>query len=69
MPLENINANTILNLESILKNNPGKQNLNFTVWDEKEKLEVSLPSRNTKIHISNELLSTLESQQIKYKLN
>jgi len=69
LPLEDINANTILNLESILKNNPGKQNLNFTVWDEKEKLEVSLPSRNTKIHISNELLSTLESQQIKYKLN
>ncbi|WP_299012746.1 DNA polymerase III subunit alpha [uncultured Polaribacter sp.] len=69
LPLEEINAQTILNLESILKNKPGKQSLNFTVWDEKEKLEVSLPSRNTKIHISNELLATLESQQIQFKLN
>ncbi|QTD38985.1 DNA polymerase III subunit alpha [Polaribacter batillariae] len=69
LPIEEINANTILNLESILKNSPGKQSLNFTVWDEKEKLEVSLPSRNTKIHITNELLATLETQQIQFKLN
>jgi DNA polymerase-3 subunit alpha len=67
--LSEIKENTILNLETILKNNPGKQSLNFTVWDEKEKIEVSLPSRNTKINISNELLATLESQQIDFKLN
>jgi DNA polymerase-3 subunit alpha len=69
LPLNQIKENTILNLESILKNTPGKQGLNFTVWDEKEKLEVSLPSRNTKIHITNELLATLDSQLIAYKLN
>lgn len=69
IPLHEVTANTILNLETILKNTPGKQGLNFTVWDEKEKIEVSLPSRNTKIHITNELLATLENQQIKYKLN
>mgnify|MGYP000618455301 FL=1 len=69
IPLQEVTANTILNLETILKNTPGKQGLNFTVWDEKEKIEVSLPSRNTKIHITNELLATLENQQIKYKLN
>ena len=69
IPLQEITANTILNLETILKNNPGKQSLNFTIWDAKEKIEVSLPSRNTKIHISNDLLATLESQQITFKLN
>jgi DNA polymerase III subunit alpha len=69
IPLVDIKEDTILNLETILKNTPGKQGLNFTIWDEKEKIEVSLPSRNTKIHITNELLATLESQQIKYKLN
>ncbi|WP_088324417.1 DNA polymerase III subunit alpha [Polaribacter tangerinus] len=69
LPLNEIKEDTILNLESILKNTPGKQSLHFTVWDEQEKLEISLPSRNTKIHISNELLATLESQQITYKLN
>ena len=58
-----------VNLETILKNNLGKQTLHFTIWDEKEKLEVSLPSRNTKVHITNELLATLDGQQISYKLN
>jgi len=43
--------------------------LHFTIWDAKEKIEVSLPSRNTKIKISNELLTTLETQQINFKLN
>ena len=69
IPLEEIKENTILNLETILKNNPGKQALHFTIWDAKEKIEVSLPSRNTKIKISNELLTTLETQQINFKLN
>jgi DNA polymerase-3 subunit alpha len=69
IPLQEIKENTVLNLETILKNNPGKQALNFTIWDAKEKIEVSLPSRNTKINISNELLATLKSQQIDFKLN
>ena len=64
-----INEKTILDLESILKNNLGKQNLKFTIWDAKEKIEVNLPSRNTKVKISNELLSILEKQQINFKLN
>ncbi|WP_282071501.1 DNA polymerase III subunit alpha [Polaribacter atrinae] len=69
LPLNEIKEDSILNLESILKKTPGKQNLNFTIWDEKEKLEISLPSRNTKVHITNELLANLDKQQITYKLN
>jgi DNA polymerase III subunit alpha len=69
IPLAEIKEDTILNLETILKNNPGKQSLHFTVWDAKEKIEVSLPSRNTKVKITNELLATLEAQQINFKLN
>ncbi|WP_165732067.1 DNA polymerase III subunit alpha [Polaribacter sp. 20A6] len=69
LPLSEIKEDSILNLESILKKTPGKQNLNFTIWDEKEKLEISLPSRNTKVHITNELLASLDTQQIAYKLN
>ena len=64
-----INEENILNLESILKNNIGRQSLNFTIWDAQEKIEVNLPSRNTKIKVSSELLATLEQQQIDYKLN
>jgi DNA polymerase-3 subunit alpha len=69
LPLNQVKENTILNLETILKNNPGKQSLNFTVWDAKEKVEIELPSRNTKINITNEFLETLEKQQIAFKLN
>lgn len=69
IPIEDVNEENILNLESILKNNAGKQSLRFTIWDAKEKIEVNLPSRNTKINVSNELLATLSHQQIQYKLN
>jgi len=69
IPVNEVNEENILNLESILKNNAGKQSLRFTIWDAQEKIEVNLPSRNTKIKVSNELLSTLEKQQINYKLN
>ena len=69
IPVNDVNEENILNLESILKNNAGKQSLRFTIWDAQEKIEVNLPSRNTKIKVSNELLSTLERQQINYKLN
>ena len=69
IPLDEIKEDTILNLETILKNNPGKQTLNFTIWDAKEKIEVNFPSRNTTVKISNELLTTLKNQEINYKLN
>ncbi|WP_299051525.1 DNA polymerase III subunit alpha [uncultured Polaribacter sp.] len=69
IPVEEVNEENILNLEGILKNNIGKQSLRFTIWDAKEKIEVNLPSRNTKINVSNELLATLSYQQIKFKLN
>ena len=69
LPVDAINEETILNLESILKNSNGKQSLRFTIWDAKEKVEMTLPSRNTKVNVSNELLATLQSQQIDYKLN
>ena len=69
IPIENLKEDTILNLETILKNNPGKKSLKFTIWDEIENIEVNLPSRNTKIDVSSSLLDILQKQQINYKLN
>ena len=69
LSLQEIKEHTILNLETVLKNNPGKQSLHFNIWDAKEKIELSLPSRNTKIKISSEFLATLKQQQFDYKLN
>ena len=69
MAIDDVSEENILNLESVLKNSNGKQSVHFTVWDAKEKIELNLPSRNTKIKISNELLATLDQQKIRYKLN
>ncbi len=69
LPIEKVNEETIINLESVIKNNTGGQDLNFVVLDEKERIEVSLFSRNTKVKITNEFLSTLESLQFDFKLN
>ena len=69
MSIDDVSEENILNLESVLKNSNGKQSVHFTVWDAKEKIELSLPSRNTKIKISKKLLATLDQQDIRYKLN
>ena len=67
--VDDITEETITNLQRILRTNGGKQSLKFTIWDAKEKIEVNLPSRNTKVKVSSELLATLQKQQINYKLN
>ena len=57
IPFAEIKENTILNLRNHSKKQSRKTIIAFYIWDAKEKIEVSLPSRNTKIKISNELLS------------
>ena len=69
IPVQEVTEDHITNLQQLLETNPGKQNLYFTIWDEKEKIELNLPSRIPKIKITNELLSTLEKEQINFKLN
>ena len=69
MSIDSINDSSIKNLETIFKSNLGKQQLHFTIWDAKEKVELKLPSRNTKIKITQEFLNSLDEQQINYKLN
>jgi DNA polymerase-3 subunit alpha len=69
MPLKNVNETSIHNLQKLLKTEGGKQSLNFTVWDANEQIELTVPSRNTKVKITNELLATLDNEHINYKLN
>ncbi|CAL2078342.1 DNA polymerase III subunit alpha [Tenacibaculum sp. 190524A02b] len=69
MPLKDVKENTIKDLQHLFVTNKGSQSLHFTIWDAEEKIELNLPSRNTKIKISNELLKTLDEQFINYKLN
>lgn len=69
LSLEELNEQTILDLDSILKNHKGKQSVKFLVRDSKSKTEVLLPSRNTKVNVTSGLLDLLEKQQINFKLN
>ena len=69
MPLQEVKEDKIKDLQHLFATNKGTHNLNFTIWDAKEKIELSLPSRNTKIKISNEFLKQLDEQHINYKLN
>jgi DNA polymerase-3 subunit alpha len=70
IPITEVTNERVSKLESIFsKNSKGKQNVHFTIWDNQEKIELNLPSRNTKTKISKEFLDTLEKEQVAYKLN
>jgi DNA polymerase-3 subunit alpha len=69
IPIQQVNDNSIQAFERLFKNNKGKQSLNFTIWDAEEQIELSVPSRNTKIKITPELLQTLEREHVNFKLN
>ncbi len=69
LPLHEVQPEKIKTLERLFSENAGKHGVHFTIWDAKEKMEINLPSRNTKVKISNELLSVIEQQALTYKLN
>tara|TARA_R110002073_G_scaffold313380_2_gene485263 strand:- start:31067 stop:35446 length:4380 start_codon:yes stop_codon:yes gene_type:complete len=69
LPIEQVNENSIQGFESLFKDNAGKQSLRFVIYDVEEEIELDVPSRNTKIKITGELLSTLEEQHVNFKLN
>ncbi len=69
MPLDKVKEGIIKDLQHLFALNKGSQGLNFTIWDADEKIELNLPSRTTKIKISNEFLKALDEQFINYKLN
>jgi len=69
LPLKDVKDNTIKNLQHLFATNSGSHNIRFLVYDVEEKLEVDLPSRTSKVQITNEFLTELDKQDIAYKLN
>ncbi|MGG6229310.1 DNA polymerase III subunit alpha [Tenacibaculum sp. SDUM215027] len=69
IPLKEVKENTIKELQHLFAINKGSHSLYFTIWDAEEKIELSLPSRTTKIKVSSEFLKALDEQFINYKLN
>ena len=69
LPIQQVNENSIQGFQKLFKENIGKQSLRFVVYDVDEEIELDVPSRNTKIKITGELLTTLEEQRVNFKLN
>ncbi|WP_424492428.1 DNA polymerase III subunit alpha [Salinimicrobium sp. GXAS 041] len=56
-------------LKDIFSMHQGDQLLNFVIYEMKEQVKLHMPSRKQKVKISQELLDTLEEEQVLYKLN
>jgi DNA polymerase-3 subunit alpha len=69
LSLKDVKEDIIKNLQHLFVRNKGSQSLHFTIRDMEEKIELNLPSRTTKVKISNDFLKSLEEQFIHYKLN
>ncbi|WP_075344248.1 DNA polymerase III subunit alpha [Tenacibaculum agarivorans] len=69
LALKDIKENMIKDLQHLFVTNSGSHSLRFVVYDVEEKIEIDVPSRTTKVNITNEFLATLDNQHINYKLN
>lgn len=69
IPIQQVNEKSIAAFEKLFNGEKGKQSLRFVIYDTEEEIELDVPSRNTKIKITSELLNTLEAQHVSYKLN
>ena len=67
--IDELSEDRIGSLEKIVKEHKGKDVLNFVVYDMEDQLKLTMPSRTSKVKISQELLSMLETQEVLYKLN
>jgi len=64
-----VNQENIKKISEVLKNYEGKKPIQFTIFEPKENLKLTMPSRSFKVNISNELLEKLKKEQIHFKLN
>ena len=67
--INDLHEQKIMALKELISMYPGNQMLNFLVYDTKEKIKISMPSRRQKVKVCQELISELEAQEFKYKLN
>ena len=69
LDIKTLNENNIQQINNIIKKHKGTHHLNFTVYDVDEKIKLDMPSRNTKVNISNELIEELTANELNFKLN
>ena len=69
LDVRDLTEQKIMSLKELLNEHPGSQALNFLVYDMKEKIKLPMISRKQKVKVCQELITELEVQQVKYKLN
>ena len=69
IPLSDVEDGKIDILKDLLNTHKGDKQLFFVVYEESERIKLTMPSRKHKINISKELLEELHNKQIQYKLN
>ncbi len=69
LDIKKINKKEINHIENVIKKHKGNQNLHFVIYDIDEKIQLTMPSRTTKIAISNELIEELTNNELNFKLN
>ncbi|MBD0823665.1 DNA polymerase III subunit alpha [Aestuariibaculum marinum] len=69
LEIGDLKESTISRLKELIDMHPGNQALNFVVYDNQEKIKLHMPSRRQKVKVCQELISELESEHVKFKLN
>ncbi|MCB4807531.1 DNA polymerase III subunit alpha [Tamlana sp. 62-3] len=69
LDINDLKEQKITALKELFHLHPGNQSLTFLVYDTKEKIKLSMPSRRQKVKVSQELLDELQTMDVKFKLN
>ncbi|MFD1094821.1 DNA polymerase III subunit alpha [Salegentibacter chungangensis] len=69
LDINDLHEERISLLKDVFRTHRGDHKLNFVVYEMKEQVKLHMPSRKQKVKISQELLETLEAEQVVYKLN
>ncbi|RAJ18143.1 DNA polymerase III subunit alpha [Olleya aquimaris] len=67
--IKELETGKIQKLKELIQMHPGNQSLNFVIYDNRDQIKLTMPSRKQKVKVSQELLSELESEQVYFKLN
>ncbi len=69
LDINSLKTDEIDSIHTVIKKHKGNQGLNFVVYDVKEKLKLTMPSRTSKINISKDLIEELNDKELSFKLN
>ncbi|MBT7321009.1 MAG: DNA polymerase III subunit alpha [Flavobacteriaceae bacterium] len=69
LDINDFDDNKVDELKKIFKKHKGKQKLEISFFENNEKIKLTMPSENHKISINEDLISSIEENNIHFKLN